>query len=246
MPAVSESKYLVTAGWRDVPHLDAKTQEELIRETPPHLRAARTKGEPSLGSGAIYPIDPTEFKVRPFDIPPHWPRGFTLDDGWNCTAALWQAWDRDTDTLYITSEHYRKQADPVVNAAAIRARGTWIPGSGDAAARTRDGEQVIEIYRREGLKLELADKEVEAGIYDMLMRLTTGRLKVFDTCFNFLDEYRFYRRDEQGRVVKENDHAMDAARYGCRPSHIARMIVKPPEQSLAGAGRGVGDRTAGY
>lgn len=236
MPAISDSKYLVTAGVDDVPHLAPDVKKQMWDETPHHLRAARFKGEPSLGVGAIYPIDPDEFKVKPFDIPPHWPRGYTLDDGWNVTAALWQAYDRDTDTLYITGEYYRRQAEPQIHAAAIRARGDWIPGSGDAAARTRDGEQVISIYQAQGLNIVLADKQVEAGIYDMLMRLGTGRLKVFETCVHFFDEYRHYRRDEKGQIVKEDDHVMDCARYGCRPTHIARMITKPIKPTSRGAG----------
>ena len=30
---------------------------------------------------------------------------------------------------------------------------------------------------------------------------------------NWLSEFRLYRRDEKGNVVKENDHLMDATRY---------------------------------
>lgn len=30
---------------------------------------------------------------------------------------------------------------------------------------------------------------------------------------NFLKEYRLYRRDENGKIMKENDHLMDAMRY---------------------------------
>jgi hypothetical protein len=41
----------------------------------------------------------------------------------------------------------------------------------------------------------------------------SGRLKVFSTCRNFLSEFRIYRRDDNGKIVKENDHLMDAARY---------------------------------
>lgn len=43
--------------------------------------------------------------------------------------------------------------------------------------------------------------------------MSTGKIKIFSTLSNFLDEYRIYRRDENGRVVKENDHLMDCFRY---------------------------------
>ncbi len=45
------------------------------------------------------------------------------------------------------------------------------------------------------------------------MRMSTGSLKVFSSCQSWLQEYRLYRRDEDGKIVKENDHLMDATRY---------------------------------
>jgi hypothetical protein len=44
-------------------------------------------------------------------------------------------------------------------------------------------------------------------------RMSSGRLKVFDTLQNWLTEFRIYRRDQKGRILKENDHLLDATRY---------------------------------
>ena len=52
--------------------------------------------------------------VDPFELPLHWPRGYGLDVGWNRTAAIGGAHDRDTDVVYLWSEHYRGQAEPSV------------------------------------------------------------------------------------------------------------------------------------
>ena len=43
--------------------------------------------------------------------------------------------------------------------------------------------------------------------------LSAGRLKVFASCGAWFDEFRLYRRDDKGRIVKENDHLMDCTRY---------------------------------
>ena len=67
---------------------------------------------------------------------------------------------------------------------------------------------------RSGLNLSIAENAVEAGIYEMWMRMSTGRLKVFRSCQSFIAERRVYRRDEKGKIVKKKDHAMDAGRYG--------------------------------
>lgn len=246
MPEVSPSRYMVQASWDDVPHLDAQTKEELLASTPPHLRAARTRGEPGLGAGAIYPIDLAEVLCDPFAIPPYWPRAYALDVGWNRTAAVWGAWDRTVDCLYLYTEHYRGQAEPSIHATAIKARGEWIPGVIDPAARGRqqkDGEQLLAVYLGLGLLLTPAQNAVEAGIYAVWERLSTGRLKVFRTLQNWQAEYRLYRRDENGKIVKAFDHLMDASRYLVLSGPAVATVQ--PVRSL-GARADSGDMTAGY
>jgi hypothetical protein len=134
MPEISPSKYVVQAGWSDVPHIDPKAQAELLAATPPWLRAARTEGEPSMGAGAIYPIPIADIEVDPFPIGKFWKRGYALDVGWNRTAAIWGAQDPSTGVIYLHAEHYQGQQLPIVHAAAIRARGAWITGAIDPAS----------------------------------------------------------------------------------------------------------------
>jgi len=250
VPKISDSKYLTSAGWDDVPHLDAARKTKMLAETPPHLRDARSKGIPSLGQGAVYPIAESEFTCAPFQIPPYWPRGFGMDVGWNRTAAVWGAHDRDLDILYLIGEHYRGQAEPSIHATAIRARGDWQPGFIDPASRGRqqnDGEQLLHSYRQLGLNLKVADNSREAGLFDVYERLSTGRLKVFNTLTNWFTEYRIYRRDKLGRIVKEHDHLMDATRYLVRPSSMMHMIVRPIAREMAfGVNAAVGDPEVGY
>jgi hypothetical protein len=162
-------------------------------------------------------VPESDITVDDFPIPDHWPRVYGMDVGWNRTAAVWLAHDRDTDTVYVFSEHYMGQAEPVIHAHSIKSRGDWIPGAVDPAARGRtqtDGTRLIEIYRDLGLQLMPAQNAVEAGIYNVWQRLSGGKLKVFKSCRNLLGEMRLYRRDDKGKVVKENDHACDALRYG--------------------------------
>ena len=216
MPEITKSKYLVMAGWDDVPHLDEQTKAELLESTPPHLRDARSKGIPSLGSGAIYPVQESEIAVDPFEMPPYWKRVYAMDVGWNRTAVIWGAIDPDSGIVYLYSEHYQGQAEPAIHAEAIKGRGKWIPGVIDPASRGRsqfDGEKLFNTYKELGLELLKAKNAVEAGLYVVWQALSGGRLKVFKTCRNWFAEYRIYRRDANGHVVKENDHLMDATRY---------------------------------
>lgn len=236
MPAIinpldgtKKSRVLITAGWDDVPHLEKDAKAELLAETPEWLREARSLGKPSLGAGAIYPIPEARIRVDPFPIPMHWPRCYSLDVGWNWTAALWCAYDRDTMTRYLYGEYYAGEALPAVHAAAIKSRGEWIPGLIDPAANNRgqrDGERLMADYLHEGLNLTKADNAVEAGLVKTWQDLQLGRIKVFSTLQNFFAEYRLYRRDEHGKIVKKKDHLMDDMRY-ITNSGEAIAIVKP-------------------
>lgn len=247
MGAVSESRYTVMAGWDDVPHLDADTKRELLASTPPHLRKARSQGIPALGSGAIYPVDWDDVTCAPFAIPAFWRRAYGLDVGWRRTAAIWLAEDPADKGLYGYAEHYRGDAIPLVHAGAIKARGEWIPGTIDPASKGRsqvDGRQLFETYTSAGLNLTPADNAIDAGIYEVWSRLETGRLKFFTTLQSTASEYRLYRRDERGRIVKENDHLMDALRYAVMMfDAIAR--VRPPDRAT-NSGLTVADTHAGY
>jgi phage terminase large subunit-like protein len=233
---------VIMAGWDDVPHLTEAVKAQLLASIPAFQRDARTKGIPQLGAGAIYPVPESEFVVPDFQIPDHWPRAYGMDVGWNRTAAPWGAWDRETDTVYLYAEHYRGQAEPSIHAAGIKARGDWIPGAIDPASRGRsqeDGRKLLELYRDLGLKLEIAENGVESGIYDVWERLSTGRLKVFRSLGNWLQEFRLYRRDDKGKIVKANDHLMDATRY-LIVSGLARAKVKPAEKKQAARDHFVG------
>lgn len=226
------SKYVVTATWDDAPHLSDEIKKELWNSIPPYQRDARSKGIPQLGSGAIYPVPESDILCKPFDIPEHWPKFYGLDVGWNRTAAAFFAWDRQNDVIYLYAEHYRGLAEPSIHAEGIKAKGAWIRGVIDPASNGRsqhDGHQLIQTYRDLGLDVEPADNSVESGIYKVWQRLSTGRLKVFNSCQSWIQEYRLYRRDENGRIVKQNDHIMDATRYGI-VSGVERASVEPKKE----------------
>jgi len=234
-------KFVVNATWDDAPHLTDQQKRELLKSIPAYQRDARAKGIPQLGSGAIYPIAEADITVEPFEIPPSWPRAYALDVGWNRTAALWGAWDEQSDIVYFYSEHYQGLAEPVIHASAINARGDWIPGVVDPASQGAsqvDGKRLIDMYVDLGLNLSYADNAVETGIQKVWTRLAAGQLKVFSSLQNFFAEYRIYRRDEKGKIVKDHDHLCDCARYFCMSGLNVAMTAPPEEYQLWDAQEG--------
>lgn len=208
--------YTVNVTWEDVPHLSDSWKEQAESSYSPHEREARQKGIPSLGAGAIYPVPESDFVVSPFNIPDFWPKAYGLDVGWNKTAGVWAAIDPQTKVIYLYSEHYVGEQQPALHASAIKARGEWLWGAVDPRSDSRnqvDGTRLLDLYQEQGLNIAPADNSVEAGILAVYQGLSSGQIKVFTNLTNWIAEFRVYRRDEKGKIVKKNDHLMDATRY---------------------------------
>ena len=220
------SRYTVFCDWDDVPHLDEEWKRNTLAETPPHMRKARKSGIPAAGVGMVYPVEEEFIVIRPFEIPPHFRRVAGFDHGWHNTAAVWIAYDKDEDVAYLYAEYKRGEIPIESHATALRARGDWVPFIGDSSQRESDGKQIIDKYKALGVDMKLPDKAVDAGIQEVYSRLESGRLKVFSTCHKWLDEYRRYRYNDKGAIVKEHDHLMDATRYALF-SGLTKARVKP-------------------
>ena len=249
MGAVTKEKYLTQAGWEDAPHLSEEERAIMIASTPAYLLPARRFGDPTVGVGRIYPFDIAKVSCDPFHLPDSWPRVFSMDPGFNLTAALWGAIDEASQTLYLYSEYYAKHQVPRMHVAAINARGSWVPGLCDPASegKNSEGRKLIAVYRQLGLTtLRGANNEVAAGIQAATDLITTGRLKVFTTLQNFRHEWNLYHRNLDGKIVKVRDHLMDCLRYlvlggmqraTVNPSFISKMTTM---------GGGIADSRAGF
>ena len=253
----STATYVVMASWDDAPHLSEDDKKQIERQIPPYQRDARMRGIPQMGAGAIYPIEESAISIAPFELPEFWPRMYAMDVGGN-TAVLWFAHNRDTGTYYVYREYFRagdlEAIPPSIHAAAVKgARNmhAWIPGVVDPAARGRsqtDGANLLQMYTDLGLDLTPAQNAVESGLQSVLDAFNSGHLKIFSNLQFFWQEFRLYRRDTKGKVVKSKDHLMDAMRYGWVSGRDI-MRVRPTSQmrppgpaAVGGFGRG-GDQS---
>lgn len=233
----------------DAGHFTHEEKQRIIASYPEHEREARTEGIPMLGSGRIFPVADSAILVDPFPIPNYWPRIGGMDFGYDHPfAAVEMAWDRDQDVLYVLREYREARKTPPEHCMTIGKWGRSLPWAWPHDGLQHDkgsGEQLARQYRKEGLRLtgERAtfsdgSNGLEAGIFEMLQRMMTGRWKVFrGMCPGWMEEFRMYHRDE-GKVVKVDDDLLSASRYAM----MMRRHAKVP--SLANSTNAMAGRVA--
>lgn len=246
-----EGSIVIKMGINDALHYTDEERRIIIASYPESERKARAEGDPVLGSGKVFPIDFANLIEQPIQIPDYWPRVCGLDIGWDHpTAAVWLAWDRDLDIIHVYDEYRLKEQTPVVHAAAIKARGPWIPvawphdgmqhdsGSGKIIASQYRGQGVAMLANHATHTPEIGKKEgtggygLEAGILDMLQRMQTGRWRVFSTCGAWKEEYELYYRKD-GLIVKKGDDIMSASRVATMMLRFAKIrVVKVVQPNL--------------
>lgn len=218
----------------DVAHIDDAEKKRKAANYKAHERNARMYGDPAIAEGKVFDIAEEAYVIDPIVIPKHFAKIYGMDVG-ERTAAVWLAHDRENDIVYATAEHYIEGQLPAVHAAAIKARGLWIPGEVDTSSHAKsptDGENLFDMYRKLGLLIRNADKSVEAGIYKIYERMAEGRLKIFSNCQGLLREIRLYRRDKNGKIVKVADDRCDCLRYGINGlahAKVYRPVEKTPQ-----------------
>lgn len=223
----------VTMTIDDAGHISPQEKEKIIAGYAPHEREARVQGVPMLGSGRVFPVAESLIVEDAFPAPKYWPRLCAIDFGWDHpTAAVWLAWDRDADVVHVTDVYKARQEAAPMHAAAIRARGEWIPVAWPQDGLQHDkgaGQSLAQQYKKLGLNMLPAParwddggNSVEAGVSDMLTRMQTGRLKVASHLNDWFEEFRLYHR-ENGRLVKQFDDVLSATRYALMSLRYSRV-----------------------
>jgi hypothetical protein len=234
-------RIVIQAGIEDAGHFSAEDRARIIASYPKHERDARTKGIPSLGSGAVFPVDEDDIRVASFPVPSHWVQIAGIDFGYDHpSAATRLSWDRDNDCIYVIAAYRKREQTPAMFSTAVKPWGDWLPWAwphdGKASGGkfdAKDQKQLQQLYAGHGLKMlpmhatfEDGTNGVEAGIQDMLDRMQTGRWKVFAHLTEYFDEMRLYHRKD-GLIVKENDDLISSSRYAYMMRRHAIVQNKP-------------------
>lgn len=222
----------------DVDHFTPEQREEIISSYQPHMRDARTKGIPSQGSGAVFPISAELIEEEPFkDLPLWWAYIIGGDFGWDHPQAwVLMGWDRDLDIIHVIDSFKARETTPATAASRIRQWGEWIPTAWPHDGYIHDkgsGDELATQYRDFGVNMlhEHATHPTggfgtEAGVSEMLNRMQLGKFKVNKYLRDWWDEFHGYHRD-QGKIVKTRDDLMSASRIG---TMMIRFAEAPPAE----------------
>ncbi|MBD3844258.1 terminase large subunit [Bosea sp. SSUT16] len=231
----------------DAEHYTPEQRAAIIASYPAHERDARTKGIPTLGSGRVFPLSDDDISCEAPEVQRAWVLIGGVDFGWDHpTAAAKLAWDRDADVVYVIASYRKREATPIIHAAALKPWGVKLPWAWPHDGLQHDkgsGEQLAELYRKQGLNMlperatfEDGTNGVEAGVLDMLDRMQTGRLKVAKHLTEWFEEFRLYHRKD-GKIVKERDDLLSATRYALMMLRFAEAVREPKERKLRIGGR---------
>jgi phage terminase large subunit-like protein len=233
---VKDGKYIAMVGWNDVPHLSESRKAALLSTIPDYLKEAKVNGIPYLGTGRIFPFDIYQFLVDPIQIPEQWPRWFGFDVGIKNTAAIWIAYDDNSETYYVYDEYYSHDQLPPLHASALKAKGNWIHGVMDPYAgvnRSGEGRRFIDIYQQEGLYVQLVERNfIESGIEKLKTLFINHKIKIFKHCEKLVGQMNIWHRNEKNKIADTPDDLIDALRYAITDGKQFGISHEEYQQSL--------------
>ena len=188
----------------NVKNLPPNYIEENLATLPEHQRARFLYGDWVKSEGVIYDKFDEKMIITAEKVPSIESYTVGVDFGIHSDAVLigWCG-----ENVYIIDEVglFNGTASQLNNQMSNKWKGKSYIAYCDPAG----GERLQEIACSEE-----ANNSVDPGINYILQKMERGQFFIVDTCRGVLDEIVTYRRDEKERIVKENDHYMDAMRYG--------------------------------
>lgn len=201
---------------------------DILGALPDRARRRMRDGEWVRAEGVIYEHFQDSMIIPYDELPPMEYYSIGVDFGLNMAAVLW-GWCGEC--LYLIDDHGAYNATSSTFDAQINARFTFAPGGNllpSNVARYCDpsgGERIQEITNGEP-----ANNAVDDGIDFINTKMEHGEFFATERATGFLSEIQNYKRDEKERIVKIDDHYMDAARYGAysfqKPARLGKQEQK--------------------
>jgi phage terminase large subunit-like protein len=210
----------------DATFYDEDAKADVIAQYTHAEAEARVRGLPAIGQGLIWPFSRDTYYMNAFEIPTHFFRIKGMDFGiGHPTAAIWLAWNADTDHYFVYHEYKKADALISTHASALDSVDSWVPTSWPHDMEDRNpssGDKYALEYENEGVDmLELSARyDDERGgaqprepvILKIYKAMEDGRFHIFRNCVKLPEEIDTYHRKD-GKIVMINDDLCSALRY---------------------------------
>ncbi len=196
---------------------------DILGALPDRARRRMRDGEWVKAEGVIYEHFQDSMIIPYDELPSMEYYSIGVDFGLNMAAVLY-GWCGET--LYLMDDHGTYNATTSTFNGQINALwGELIPHNVARYCDPSGGERLQEITNGEP-----ANNAVDDGIDFLNTKMEHGEFRVTERASGFISEIGNYKRDEKERVVKIDDHYMDAGRYGAysfqRPAGLGKQEQK--------------------
>lgn len=177
-------------------------------------------GNFSRPAGLIYGDLTDNHYIKPFAIPPSWPRYVGIDPGPNNTAVVWIAKNPETKCYYLYREYIDGDKTTHEHANAIKLL-SYNENIFHWALGQKSEKQYRLDWQNEGLPVSEPNIiDVDAGIDRVIALIKNKTFYIFDDLKGCKDQFGTYSRklDDTGQPTtdikdKEKFHFLDAVRY---------------------------------
>lgn len=189
-----------------------------LKRLPDHSRRRFLRGEWVRAEGLVLYNFSDRMIVSPRELPrpSKIERFITGNDFGRNMASILIGWQGDRAWLYDEIAEYNFTSS-MLNKEITRRWGRHIEIS---YCDPSGGERIQEIYM--GTE---ADNSVEPGLNCINTLMEEDNFRVCSRCTTWLQEVESYRRDEKGRIIKENDHMIDASRYAIFSERAGGIMI---------------------
>lgn len=236
---------VVRGSMHDNPTLDKETVARNLEAYASDLwRRAREFGDFVDVGGQIYPdFERAVHKPWAGDVVRSWDVVVGIDPGIKNAAFIWVGFDRD-NTAHVFDELLLQDRTPADYVRGIRevnekwglGRPLYVIDPNAATRAAANAERVDAELLRRGIAVNGANNQVDAGIQQARVRMQHKRLWVSEACRGLRDEADEYaaedREDGEFKVIKQNDHRLDAMRYAlmARTWDPVMELAKPKQR----------------
>lgn len=222
--------------------------EDTFKNRPTWWKRRYLKGSFQFAEGLVYP-EYFQAIVDPFEIPDHWLRMIAFDYGLSDRAVFaYGAIDPEKGVVYIYKAPATENMDIEGLANIYSRESSDIPQGGLAfppiidpkSGPKRDYQKrsLIDRFHEYGIHFEPGVVSVETRIMQMNAYIRTGKLKIFSTCTELINELRDYKFPEKtldnvssrnlNKPVDKNNHSINPVEW------IVCRLPRDPKNLLMG------------